>query len=124
MGFIAAKEQIILRDGKHIKVKAGDPLPEAATWSRSWFRTGFVEYVEDQPKAPVQASPAKEEPAQVVQSAPAEQLTSEHLWGTRELRKKTKAELVGLAGRYGIAARPLKRDDIIRRIREAQGAVQ
>lgn len=120
--WVAGKEQIVLRDGRYVTVKPGDPLPEASSWARCWLRCGFVDWVDDEPIAAVPFQ-AQNEPEVIYRSEAMPSPGDARAFGTRELRKKTKHELVALASHYGIIAARLKRDDIIRRIREARGIV-
>lgn len=68
----------------------------------------------DLPKCVPSASPLPEPP-------PGPAPEEGHKLGTRELRRKTRRELVDLANCFGIMTGTLKRDEIIRLIRQAQG---
>jgi len=144
MGWIATKAIRVLRAGSYVDLRPGDPCPEAETWPNlgAWERTGYVRKVPDAPSAAPAVAVAQatrtlpelpkacQEPVplkplpqvQVATHHQPQREASPHRWGTRELRRKSKEELVELAARHGVrGAGVLKRDDIIQAIREAQG---
>lgn len=148
MGWIATKAIVVLRAGSYVDLKPGEPCPEAETWPNlsAWERLGHVRRVpDDAPRAaPAVAVPREtrtlpehpevkadcQEPVpfkpqpqvQVATQNQPQREASPHRWGTRELRRKSKEELVDLAARHGVrGAEDLRRDDIIQAIRTAQG---
>ncbi|HUX46411.1 MAG TPA: hypothetical protein VMV58_00225 [Desulfosporosinus sp.] len=44
MGWIAVKAQTVRRNGEYVKIKPGDPVPEAEFWPnrRMWERQKFI----------------------------------------------------------------------------------
>jgi len=103
MGWIAAKQIKILRDGKYVDLRPGDACPEAENWPnlKAWERTKYVQFVEEE-----------------AENTPSE----DRKFSVAELRKFTKKQMIEVAGKHGLSvADELKRNAIIELIQDAQG---